>query len=113
MRQGKCDGGVRAEPVRIVIDANVFVSAAIGRGPSTRLIDVWLSGHARFEVVVCPRLIGHGSLTRRRNVALAAARTGERFSWPKTTALVGRTFGKAYSFQQQSVDSDKETGARH
>ena len=58
MRQGKCDGGVRAEPVRIFIDANVFVSAAIGRGPSTRLIDVWMSGHARFEVVVCPRLIG-------------------------------------------------------
>ena len=47
-----------AEPVRIVIDANVFVSAAIGRGPSTRLIDLWMSGHSRFEVVVCPKLIG-------------------------------------------------------
>ena len=47
-----------AEPVRIGIDANVFESAVIGRGPSTRLIDMWMSGHARFEVVVCPRLIG-------------------------------------------------------
>jgi uncharacterized protein len=36
----------------------VFVSAAIGRGPSTRLIDQWMSGEASFEVVVCPRLIG-------------------------------------------------------
>ena len=42
------DGGVPAEPVRVVIDANVFVSAAIWRGPSTRLIDAWMSGQASF-----------------------------------------------------------------
>ena len=36
----------------------MFVSAAIGRGPSTRLIDQWMSGRATFEVIVCPRLIG-------------------------------------------------------
>lgn len=47
-----------AEPVRVVIDANVFVSAAIGRGASTRLIELWMSGGASFEVIVCPRLIG-------------------------------------------------------
>ncbi len=47
-----------AKPVRVVIDANVFVSAAIGRGPSTRLIDQWMSGQASFELIVCPRLIG-------------------------------------------------------
>ncbi len=47
-----------AEPVRVVLDANVFVSAAIGRGPSTRLVDQLMSGHASFEVIVCPRLIG-------------------------------------------------------
>ena len=47
-----------AEPVRVVIDANVFVSAAIGRGSSTRLIDQWMSGQASFELIVCPRLIG-------------------------------------------------------
>ena len=47
-----------AEPVRVVLDANVFVSAAIGRGPSTRLVDQWMSGQASFEVIVCPRLIG-------------------------------------------------------
>jgi predicted nucleic acid-binding protein len=49
---------VPAEPVRVVLDANVFVSAAIGRGPSTRLVDQWMSSHASFEVIVCPRLIG-------------------------------------------------------
>ena len=42
------------EPVRVVIDANVFVSAAIGRGPSTRLIDQWMSGQASFEGIVRP-----------------------------------------------------------
>ena len=47
-----------AEPVRVVVDANVFVSAAIGSGSSTRLIDQWLSGRASFEVIMCPRLIG-------------------------------------------------------
>ena len=47
-----------AEPVRVVVDANVFVSAAIGRGPSTRLVDQWMSGEASFDVIVCPRLIG-------------------------------------------------------
>ncbi len=47
-----------AEPVRVVIDANVFVSAAIGRGTSTRLIEQWMSGRASFEVIVCPRMIG-------------------------------------------------------
>lgn len=47
-----------AELVRVVVDANVFVSAAIGRGASTRLIDQWMSGQASFEVIVCPRLIG-------------------------------------------------------
>ncbi len=46
------------KPVRVVIDANVFVSAVIGRGPSTRLIDQWMSGQTSFEVIVCPRLIG-------------------------------------------------------
>lgn len=47
--------------VRVVIDANVFVSAVIGRGASTRLIAEWMSGNAAFDVVVCPRLIGEVS----------------------------------------------------
>ena len=57
-RREPSDGDVPAEHVRVVVDANVFVSAAIGRGPSTRLIDAWMSGQASFEIIICPRLIG-------------------------------------------------------
>lgn len=53
----KFDVGVPADRVRVVIDANMFVSAVIGRGSSTRLVDEWMSGQAPFEVIVCPRLI--------------------------------------------------------
>lgn len=42
----------------VVIDANVFVSAAIQRGASHRIIESWLSGSADFEDVMCPRLLG-------------------------------------------------------
>lgn len=42
----------------VVIDANVFVSAAILRGASHRIIESWLSGSADFEVVMCPKLLG-------------------------------------------------------
>lgn len=42
----------------VVIDANVFVSAAIQRGASHRIIESWLSGTAVFEVVMCPELLG-------------------------------------------------------
>lgn len=42
----------------MVIDANVFVSAAIGRGASTQLVDRWLSGGAPFELIICPWLLG-------------------------------------------------------
>ena len=42
----------------IVIDANVFVSAAIQRGASHRIIESWLTGTADFEIVMCPQLLG-------------------------------------------------------
>jgi len=35
--------------MKVVLDANVFVSAAIARGASHRLVDAWLSGDATFE----------------------------------------------------------------
>jgi putative PIN family toxin of toxin-antitoxin system len=44
--------------VLVVIDANVFVSAAIQRGASHRIIESWLSGRADFDVVMCPQLLG-------------------------------------------------------
>jgi putative PIN family toxin of toxin-antitoxin system len=44
--------------VRVIIDANVFVSAAIQRGASHRIVLAWLAGTADFEVVMCPELLG-------------------------------------------------------
>lgn len=43
--------------MRVIIDANVFVSAAIQRGASHRLVQHWLSGRADFDVVMCPELL--------------------------------------------------------
>ena len=42
--------------MRIIIDANVLVSAAIRTGPSHRIVQAWLEDGA-FEVVVCPLLL--------------------------------------------------------
>ena len=40
----------------MVLDANVFVSAAIARGPSHRIVQAWLTDSA-YEVVVCPEIL--------------------------------------------------------
>jgi len=42
--------------VRVVLDANVLVSAVIAQGVSAELLDRWLTDRP-FEVVVCPILI--------------------------------------------------------
>ena len=42
--------------VRVVLDANVFVSGAIRAGASGRLVEQWLKS-AAFDVVACPELI--------------------------------------------------------
>lgn len=44
--------------MRVILDANVFVSAAIQRGASHRIVAAWLAGTADFEVVMCPELLG-------------------------------------------------------
>lgn len=43
--------------MRVVLDANVLVSAAISRGPSHRIVQTWLR-HRPFELVICERLLG-------------------------------------------------------
>ena len=52
--------------MKVVIDANVFVSAAIRHGPSRRIVDAWLERDS-FGVVACPRLLTEvrGVLTKR------------------------------------------------
>ena len=55
--------------MKVVIDANVFVSAAIQRGASHRIVMSWLAGVAEFELVMCPEL-----LTEVREVLTTRAR---------------------------------------
>lgn len=42
--------------MRVVLDANVLVSAAISQGSSHRIVRAWLATEA-FELVVCQRLL--------------------------------------------------------
>jgi uncharacterized protein len=41
---------------RVVIDANVFVSAAIARGAAYRIVTAWLD-HQPFELIICPAIL--------------------------------------------------------
>jgi putative PIN family toxin of toxin-antitoxin system len=43
--------------MRVVLDANVLISAAISRGPSHRIVQAWLQDQT-FELVICDRLLG-------------------------------------------------------
>lgn len=43
--------------MKVVLDANVFVSAAINVGPSYQVVQKWLDGGS-FEIVMCPELVG-------------------------------------------------------
>jgi len=43
--------------MRVVLDANVLISAGISRGSSHRIVQAWLRDQP-FEVVICGRLLG-------------------------------------------------------
>lgn len=43
--------------MKVVLDANVFVSAVIQNGASHRIVQDWLAGVALFDVVMCPELL--------------------------------------------------------
>lgn len=67
--------------MKVVLDANVLVSAAIAGGPPHRIVQAWLYD-AAYEVVVCPELLAEVTtvLTERprlrRWISIA---TAERF----------------------------------
>ena len=42
--------------MRVVLDANVFVSGAIQKGASFHIVQRWLTG-GDFEVIMCPELL--------------------------------------------------------
>lgn len=43
--------------MRVVLDANVLISAAISEGPSHRIVQGWLRDQT-LELVICDRLLG-------------------------------------------------------
>lgn len=68
--------------MRVVLDANTWVSAAIRTGPAHRIVQAWLAGSAAFDVVICPALIAEVEdvLTRRPRVRkLIALDVAEHF----------------------------------
>ena len=64
--------------MRVVLDANVLISAAISKGPPHRIVQGWLRDQT-FELVICDWLLGEvrSVLTERRRlrkwISLAAA----------------------------------------
>ncbi len=52
--------------MRVVLDANVLISAAISEGPPHRIVQSWLRDQT-LELVICDRLLGevHSVLTER------------------------------------------------
>ena len=65
--------------MRVVLDTNVFVSAAIQTGPPYRIVQRWLK-HREFYVIICPMLLAEVAevltkrLHMRRRIEPAAAR---------------------------------------
>lgn len=66
--------------MRVVLDANVLVSAVIAQGPSHRIVTRWLE-QGSFEVIVCPMLLAEVEdvLSRPRIQKRIAPELAERF----------------------------------
>ena len=47
--------------MRVVLDANVWVSAATQNGPAHRILQRWLAGNGGFDVILCPTLIAEAA----------------------------------------------------
>jgi putative PIN family toxin of toxin-antitoxin system len=74
--------------VRVVLDSNVLVSAAISKGPSHRIVQAWLQDQL-FELVICDRLLGEvrSVLTERKRLRKwISLRAGELYVTSLATA---------------------------
>lgn len=58
--------------MRLILDTNVLVSARIGHGVPRELFDAWLE-QRRFDLIVCPTLMGELSRVLRRQRFRSAA----------------------------------------
>ena len=87
--------------MKVVIDANVFVSAAIQRGASHRIVMSWLAGTSEFELVMCPELLAEVRevLTERSRLRSAQpyATTATTTSLPSQEATVSISSSRAIS----------------
>ena len=101
--------------MRVVLDAIVFVSAAIRSGPSHRIVQRWLQGGS-FELVMCPTLLAEidevltGRQRPRRWIDLGLA---ERFVDTLHTLVVS-TASLLFSFRASSTgpaDADEMDSA--
>jgi uncharacterized protein len=89
--------------VLVVLDANVFVSAAIQRGASHRIVQAWLIGTASFEVVMCPAL-----LAEIRDVLTTRPRLRKWISLETATLFVD-TIGTLVDLVDDPAPIDTET----
>lgn len=87
----------------VVLDANVFVSAAIQRGASHRIVQSWLTGTASFELVMCPAL-----LDEIREVLTARPRLRQWVSLETATLFVD-TIATLVDLVEDPVGIDAET----
>lgn len=75
--------------MRVVVDANVFVSAAIAKGASHRILQRWLE-HSDFEIVACQMLLDEilsVTTTRPRVAERIDRRLANRFIHHLTTEV--------------------------
>lgn len=72
-------GEDRGHPLRVVIDPNVFVSAAISHGASRRITEVAAAGG--FQMIACPRLLDelHRVLQREKFLKYRSREQLDRF----------------------------------
>ncbi len=75
--------------MRVVVDANVFVSAVMGRGASHRILQRWLE-RGDFEIIACQKLLDEilrVTTTRPRVTARVDSAVANRFIAHLTTVV--------------------------
>ena len=86
--------------MRVVVDANVHVSALIGSGPPARIIEVWQSQRT-FDVVLCPEL--------EDEIKRACGRTRLRRRIPEADVSVYLSMLGTHAIQMADPESIEET----
>lgn len=86
--------------MRVVVDANVHVSALIGTGPPARIIEFWQSQRT-FDVVTCPHLVDE--------IETACGRTRLRRRIPAADVNIYLLMLGTHAIQMPDPESVEET----